>query len=334
MSSSPDRGTYSPSEKYGKSYEDSDDTRSRMSAVLQQQPQQPASPLALFDPITAPDSDITRGSQNYPIDYGSVQPPHPQSADDYVLPPNTRWFGDVGPSQSYYGGNPSSYQHAIGSHGSTLGSRSTSHHGVDDAIQSSFSEAYRGLDSSILVDPKVSVGETDRRFAANDAIYVSPDRRFNEEFFPATDTGISTLDPRLHSQPPKPSRKSLRNNKAKFKVVRRNSRQEPTEKSQSQQRPLQRQGSQRIAFESKPEDGVIPGCYVLTPTVLDHPGDDMPLDYIGPLQDGRRIAREKAKRKPMPEEERAAVKLNRLQGVCFRCKVYKEKVRLVPQVDG
>lgn len=76
------------------------------------------------------------------------------------------------------------------------------------------------------------------------------------------------------------------------------------------------------AFNSAPDHGNIPGCHVLTPIDISQAGDS---SGISSPQEAPK--KEKPKRKPMPEEERAAVKQNRLNGVCYRCKKFKEKCR-------
>lgn len=309
MSRSPDRGSYNVSENYDRPYEESSDNREAISPVSRTAPQRPTSPL--FTPISAPEGGVPESS-HFSVGYGSIPPSPPPNSGDFVLPHGTGWFPrDAAQANSYLSGdlqNLNTYSHEIPPRQ------------LED-IQPSFSEAYRGLDSSIVMEP-VSKGGNERSSYSGEDSYSSSDRRLDHSQETTSTADISTLDPRLHSILP---RNILRNTKAKLKLVRRNSRKETAERGQRYRL------NQQIGLEAVEDTGGnIPGCHVLTPTVIDisQSGDasGSGSGIVGPLLDPRKVAKEKPKRKPMPEEEKAAVKQNRMHGVCYRCKVYKEKV--------
>lgn len=322
MSRSPDRGSYNVSETYDRSYEESGDNHEAISPVSRTIPQRSTSPHTMFTPISAPESGA-RESSHYSVGYDSISSPPPPNSGDFILPQEPNWFSrDAAQANSYLPGDPniSTYPHEMGRHSPEgLPSRQ-----LED-IQPPFSEAYRGLDSSIVMEAEAPVskgGNEKSSYAGEDSSYSSSDRRLDHSQ-ETTTADISTLDPRLHPILP---RNILRNTKAKLKLVRRNSRKETAERVQQRFRLNQQIGLEAV----EDTGGNIPGCHVLTPTVIDvsqsgeAPGSGS--GVVGPLLDPRKVAKEKPKRKPMPEEEKAAVKQNRKHGVCYRCKIYKEKV--------
>ena len=284
MPGSPDKGPYSPRENYDRAYETSENTRSALSPGSQtQQPESPLPPL--FDPGDS-HSDLTNSGRHYSEDYTSIPPHHPD------------WYpGDAG---NYYEGSfrdPHRYSQEVRTHSPDLGTQNTPPRPLGEGIQPPFSDVFSNLNRSLEVEPP---GQPS---TSGEAVYFTSDVGPNSVFLPP-----GTLDPRLNPQPPKPFRRALRNYKTKLnsKAVRRNS---------TQQSPQQlSQG----AFNSAPDHGNFPGCYVLTPIEA---GDS---SGVGSPQEV--LKKEKSKRKPMPEEEKAAVKQNRIHGVCYRCKSFKEKV--------
>lgn len=73
-----------------------------------------------------------------------------------------------------------------------------------------------------------------------------------------------------------------------------------------------------------------PGCFVLVPAdAEDH--DSLYPDNTHDLQEPKLLTtNKKIYRRPMGDNERAAIKLNRKNGVCLRCKVFKERVSCMP----
>jgi len=200
------------------------------------------------------------------------------------------------PPDNYYG-DPHRYPQEGSSHSPDQGTQSTPPRPLGDVIQTSFSDTFSHLNRSLVVEPPVQPS------TSGEATYYPTDGVLNSVYLPP-----GTLDPRLNPQPPKSFRRALRYNKTKLnsKAARRNS---------AQQQPSQG------AFSSAPDHGSIPGCYVLTPVDISQAGGS---SGVSSPQEAPK--KEKSKRKPMPEEEKAAVKQNRLHGVCYRCKTYKEKV--------
>lgn len=82
--------------------------------------------------------------------------------------------------------------------------------------------------------------------------------------------------------------------------------------------------SGREALETCPLEE--PGCYVLVPTGLSPDEGNKPSDDPKFFREKKIMPARKGFRKPMEEAERQAIKLNRKQGVCLRCKLFKEKV--------
>lgn len=288
MPGSPDRGLYSPRENYDRAYETSENTRSALSSGSQPQVQQPESPLSLFAEPTS-HNDSVRSSRHYSVDYSSSH------AD---------WFpGNTAPPDSYYEGSfqgPHRYPHEGRSNSLDLGTQNIPPRPLGDGIQPPFSDVFSQLNRSLVVEPG-------QQSTSGEATYFAPNDVPDSVYLPP-----GTLDPRLNPQPPKPFRRALRNYKTKLnsKAVRRNSAQQ-----------LPQQPSQQGAFNSAPDHGNIPGCHVLTPVEISQAGDS-----LGVSSPQEAPKKEKSKRKPMPEEERAAVKQNRLHGVCYRCKIFKERV--------
>ena len=67
-----------------------------------------------------------------------------------------------------------------------------------------------------------------------------------------------------------------------------------------------------------------PGCYVLVP-FEDPANSDSQAGGTEPSV----VSTKKSQRRPMEESERAAIKMNRKNGVCLRCKIFKERVGLI-----
>ncbi|KAF8424194.1 hypothetical protein EV426DRAFT_707946 [Tirmania nivea] len=224
----------------------------------------------------------------------------PHYSVDYSSIHHRDWYpGNAVTPDNYYEGSfrhPHRYPHEVRSHSPDLGTQNIP---LGDGIQPPFGDAIRHLNRSLV--------EPGQPSTSGEVTCFTPGGVFNSVYLPP-----GTLDPRLNPQPPKPFRRVLRNNKTKLnsKAVRRNSAQ------QSPQQPSQG------AFSSAPDHGNIPGCHVLTPIDITQAGDS---SGVSSPQEAPK--KEKSKRKPMPEEEKAAVKQNRLHGVCYRCKIFKERCR-------
>ena len=167
-------------------------------------------------------------------------------------------------------------------------------------------EAYNGLNSAI---PRIGLlPSTDLALT---------DRRLDEEIPNWADCLRPVENLRQTVAYPQPLESSQRTDTRggkPAKPTRRSSRKKVSNKAQSAQRE-----ELRLGLESKlDDDAIIPGCHVLTPVATDGT----------PRVQSNKRAKEKIKRKPMGELERAEVKMKRLYGVCFRCKMYKEKVNL------
>jgi len=293
MPGGPDRGPYSPRENYDRAYETSENTRSALPPGSQSQTQQPESPLSLFDPESASHGDLTHSGRHYSADYISIQSHHPE-----LFPGNAvsldRYY-----EESFQ--SPHRYLHEGRSHSPDLGTQNIPPRPLGDGIQPPFSDAISQLNRSVAVEPE-------QPSTPGGAKYLTPGGVLDSVYLPP-----GMLDPRLNSQPPKKLfRRAVRSYKTKLnsKAVRRNSVQESPN-----------QPSQQAAFSSAPDHGTIPGCHVLTPIDMSRAGDS---SGVNSPQEAPK--KEKPKRKPMLEEEKAAVRKNRLHGVCYRCKIFKERV--------
>ncbi|KAF8448495.1 hypothetical protein BDZ91DRAFT_669668 [Kalaharituber pfeilii] len=194
-------------------------------------------------------------------------------------------------------------------------------------MRPAFHQTYRDLNSAIpsnpaSVDPAALSGPPDQgvsKYPVIEAVYLPPNQPNFNTFIPSSP--ISTLYNPIPQELPRITRRRS----AKTKSA--NNGKGTHEKYHPYQQRNTARVTQRIGFESISDTGCnIPGCHVLTPTMFEsHSGEGS--GFIGPLPDTRRVTKEKTKRRPMGEEERAAVRHNRITGVCFRCKKYKEKCR-------
>lgn len=92
---------------------------------------------------------------------------------------------------------------------------------------------------------------------------------------------------------------------------------------ESQDRAPSRHDDIRVALEASMDEAFpFEGCFVLTPTSTDIRSGK---SYASGFPK-RTPSKQKPPRKPMKVEERAAVQHNRKNGVCVRCKLYKERV--------
>ncbi|KAI5793712.1 hypothetical protein DFH27DRAFT_566989 [Peziza echinospora] len=221
---------------------------------------------------------------------------------------------------------------------------------LDSDMRPPFIEAYRGLDESISPITEKPRGAllphhgSGSSFASSAINQANDPARINHGYMAPADISPhlyapdnmhqhqpalepSAVDPALSLLPPSSESKAKKTSKAK-PVRRKSSRRDPIaiERPRAHLRSNSCQESVRVEFEAARELGGVPGCFVLTPTAVMGSSEDQ-VAYNGPIPIPRRVPKEKPRRKQMSEEERAAVKQNRINGVCFRCKAFKEKCR-------